>query len=170
MIFVLTGPVHSGKTTLLLKLVREWKDQGLKVHGYLSLMAIKNGKTVGYDLFDIKEERAVPFLRRKGEKHWQKIGPFFFIPETLERAQNKILSRQGDEILVVDEIGPLELQGMGVWPALSMALSRRPFRCLLVVRRPLVNDFQKLLGERPVMIFDVEQEDVSGAILKQMRK
>jgi len=42
MIFILTGPVHSGKTTFLKKVVNELKEQNFQIDGFLSEAVLKN--------------------------------------------------------------------------------------------------------------------------------
>ena len=46
-LFVLTGPVHSGKTTFLAKAVAGWKAAGLAVGGFLSVARLRNGLDQG---------------------------------------------------------------------------------------------------------------------------
>lgn len=109
MIFLLTGPIHSGKTTLLREAVQKLKGENLNVHGFLSEVILKNDRIIGYDLFDLKEEKAIPFIRREGEKEWEQIGSFYLIPKSLAEASKIILRSRDADLLVVDEVGPLEL-------------------------------------------------------------
>lgn len=168
MILVLTGPVHSGKTSLLRKLIPQLKAEGVRVGGFLSPAVVKDGKTHGYDLFDLKKERTMPSLRRRGRKDWQRIGPYFFVPAALDAAREIILTHEDGEFLVVDEVGPLELQGQGLWPALSSVLRRPALRCLLVVRRPLLGDIRTLLGRKSLRVFDLEREDISWRLAREI--
>jgi nucleoside-triphosphatase THEP1 len=170
MILVLAGPVHSGKTTFLRRLLPDLEALRLPVSGYLSLLVMNKGETAGYDLFDIKKGKSIPFLRTEGEAGWQKVGPYFFLPCGLEAAAAAILGYKPGEILIVDEVGPMELSGRGVWPALSEVLSRPLFDCLLVVRKPLLDDLQDRLGKTPVKVFDVEHPDVCSALLQALKE
>lgn len=170
MIFILTGPVHSGKTTLLKKVLPELKEGKLRICGFLSEVVLKNDKIIGYDLFDLKEEKTLPFIRRSGEKAWQKIGSFYFIPEGLAEASKIILCGRDADILVVDEVGPLELAGKGLWPALKQALSKPLTNHLLVVRKDILEDFIARLGKSRVKVFDIESKDVLSQIIKEIKR
>ena len=168
MILVLTGPVHSGKTTFLKTLLNELRARRLPVSGYLSPSVVIGGEMNGYDLFDIRKGQSTPFLRRTGQAGWQKVGPFFFLPPGLEAAEAAILGHKPGEWLIVDEVGPMELSGRGVWPALSEVISRPLLNCLLVVRTPLVGDFRRKLGHRRIEVLNIAAPGLRGALLKRL--
>jgi len=170
MIFILTGPVHSGKTTLLKKVIRELKKQKLRIDGFLSEAVVENETTIGYDLFDLKEGSSIPFIRRKGEREWEKIGPFFFIPQSLAEAKRIILCGEYSDIRFVDEVGPLELAGTGFWPALEQVVFRSSTRCFLVVRENILERFLEKLQGCDVKVFKIEDEDLYSQMIKELKK
>jgi nucleoside-triphosphatase THEP1 len=156
MIFILTGPQHSGKTTLLMRTANKLKKKNIQTEGFLSLAVNKGKNASGYDLFDLTEQVSVPFIRRKGEKNWEKTGPFYFIPQGLARAKRLILLSSEDSVLIIDEIGPLELKGRGLWPAVKQVIFSDWRIFLVVVRRSILDDFLKILKGKKVQIFDIE--------------
>jgi len=170
MIFILTGSIYSGKTTFLKKVVNELKRQNLKIDGFLSDAVLKNQERIGYDLFDLSEERSIPFIRKKGEKGWEKIGSFFFIPQSLTHAKNIILRSNEADILVVDEVGPQELTGKGLWPALKQVIFLPQKVCLLVVRRNILKDFVEIVKEKEVKIFDVRKKGIFSQIIEEIKR
>ncbi len=100
-----------------------------------------SGRDQGYDLFDLKEGTSLPFLAHEGEPDWPRVGTWHMFPPVLEKARS-ILSRDSDaDVLVVDEIGPLELGGEGLWPAFEKALERGA-RSLCVVREGILDAFR----------------------------
>ena len=165
MIFILTGPVHTGKTTLLKRVVCELKKEKIDIDGFLSEAVLENQEVMGYDLFDIKKEESVPFIRKEGEKDWQRIGPFFFIPQELARAKEIIFRSKEDALLIVDEVGPLELGGRGLWPALEEVIFRPSKRSVLVVRENILEDFLALPNKSEVKVFNIEDKEVFPDIL-----
>jgi nucleoside-triphosphatase THEP1 len=170
MVLILTGPVHAGKTTFLKNLRPFLKGQGILLSGYLSLAVLGRGQTSGYDLFDIDADLSIPFLRRRGRPGWERVGPYFFLPSGLRAAEDKIRARPDGGWLIVDEVGPQELAGRGVWPALSAVLSRPGSDFFLVVRKPLLNELRGLLGKRPVEVFDIEDENILNVLLERLFK
>jgi nucleoside-triphosphatase THEP1 len=155
MVFVLSGPVHGGKTSLLERSLPRWASRGLPFGGFLSLAATDPNGAKSYDLLDLKRGRRLPYLRREGAPHAERAGPFFFIPETLELALTIIREADACELLVVDEVGPLELRGGGLWPALREVVAEPARRSLLVVREEILDDFVAALGPRTPFVFDV---------------
>ena len=171
MIFILTGSVDSGKTTLLKKVTQELKNQKFKIDGFLSEAIIKNQEKIGYDLLELKSAKSIPFIRRSGLQDWQRIGPFFFIPEGLSWAKKIILRSREAEILVVDEIGPLELSGKGLWPVLEEVIFHRVQKFLFVLRRNILKDFLKMVGKIKTRIFDIEkEEEIFSRLIEEIKK
>lgn len=170
MVFILTGPVHSGKTTLLKKVVYELKEQKIKIDGFLSEAILKNKETVGYDLFDLKEEKSIPFIRRTEEKNWQRIGLYFFIPQGLAEAKKIILRGKDADISVVDEVGPLELYEKGFWPALKQVIFLPLTSYLLVVRINILEDFLATLGKSEVKVFDIRNKEILPQLVEEIKR
>jgi len=154
MIFVVTGSVGAGKTTLVKFLVNSLRSSGLRLAGYVSEAVRLKGKTAGYDLFEINSGRRLPFLR-KADINGQLTGAgqFYFLPSGLKAARDTIRSASDSDLLVVDEIGPAEVRGEGVWPDLYPLLNK--INCLLVIREKLLADFLPVLPP-PVMFFRAE--------------
>ena len=169
MIFILTGPVDSGKTTFLKRVIAELKKQKIKMDGFLSEAIVKDQEKIGYDLVDLGDGKSVPFIRKSGRQDWQRIGPYFFIPEGLSRAKQIILRSREAEILVVDEIGPLELSGQGLWDVLEQVIFQRFQKYLFVLRKGILQDFLKMVGRIELKIFDIKEEDVLPRLLKEIK-
>jgi len=171
-LFILTGPIHSGKTSLLKNVATGLYNQGISVDGFLCISIWEHDLVSGYDLQFIKTAQKVPFIRRTGERDWDRIGPFFFIPQTLQKAHEIILQGKEADILLVDEVGPLELQGKGLWPALQQILSHRQVNILLVVRSAMLEAVLKAVaGDRDdIRIFNVMDNDLLTELLNVLPK
>jgi len=167
-IHILTGPVHSGKTTLLKKFILELKRRRFKIDGFLSESLWDNQKIIGYDLLDLREEKSCPFIRKAGEKEWDKIGPFYFIPETMGIAKHIIKRAQNSDICIVDEVGPLELSGKGLWPVLKETLLKSQPQYLFVVRISILEKFLFKISRDDVRVFETEDKDIRTEMLKSL--
>jgi len=164
MIFVLSGPVHGGKTAFLERSLARWTARGLACGGFLSVAAADGKGERGYDLLELRTGRRHPFLRREGGPDAERTGPFFFVPETLGLARTIIREAGPGELLIVDEVGPLELRGGGLWPALRQTIGRPGRNVLLVVREEILKDVVAVLGPGAPFIFDVRDPDAQKVV------
>jgi len=149
MILILTGPVHSGKTSLLKRAAAALMERGILVHGFLSESVWDKNQTIGYDLYNLQNKKSLPFIRKKGEDEWENIGAYFFLPSGLE-------------------IGPLELLEKGLWPALKHSFAIPPQRIICVVRAQILDNFLAKIKNPDIHIFDVRMENVFSLILEKL--
>jgi nucleoside-triphosphatase THEP1 len=164
MVLILSGPVHGGKTTFLERRLPFWLARGLACDGFLSPVVIGPGGPSGYDLLEIASGRRRPYLRTEGPAQAERVGPYVFVPETLERARAIIRGAAGTGLLVVDEVGPLELQGEGLWSALGSALPGRTGTTLLVAREGIAAELAERFAPLGTAAFDVRAPDAAARL------
>ncbi|GAA4371010.1 hypothetical protein GCM10023185_46070 [Hymenobacter saemangeumensis] len=133
-IYLLTGPIRSGKTTRLMAWARA-------TPGAAGLL-MPDGPQ-GRMFHDLETGFAWPAAARLGEARPLTIGRFQFSRAAFEWANASLrgaAARPGTRWLVLDELGPLELRGEGLAPALQSILAQpaRPFHLVLVIRASLV--------------------------------
>ena len=167
---ILTGQVQSGKTTLLQKITSELKRKDISVGGFLNPSVHEKGQVTGYDLFDLREETKHPFLRKKGQADWEQIGPYFFVPDTLKQARSIIRHVKRTDICFVDEIGPYELEGKGLWPELEAILEHPIPGLFLTVRTKLLDILLDRLGKKVDKIFYITNADVHLQIIAHLEQ
>ena len=71
-------------------------------------------------------------------------------------------------LLVVDEVGPLELRGGGLWPALRDALEAPGPTLLCVVREDILGEFAARLAPLIPAVFDVNDADARMLLEKRL--
>lgn len=156
MVVVLSGPVHGGKTTFLERALSRWRARGRACDGFLSVAAAGADGARAYDLVEIAGGRRRAYLRRGGDPDAERVGPYVFVPEALERARAILRGAVPAGLLGVDEAGPLELEGRGLWPALKEAAAR-PGPTVVVAREECAAAVAAALGPAPVPVVDIRE-------------
>jgi nucleoside-triphosphatase THEP1 len=135
------------------------KAGGLPVAGLIQPGDFDDGVKVGFSIRDLQSGEEAPLARRTTREAGQYGTGFLFDAEGMELARKALASVPENAILVVDELGPVELRGRGHMPALRQALAARPPRILiLVVRRHLVPALLTALSVTDAHVVDVENE------------
>lgn len=137
-IYILSLPIQSGKTTLLL----QWLKTITHAAGFLS--PDSNGNRY---LLNIGTGESRRFQLTAGEEG-VKIGRFVFDPRVFEWGRQIILESlsQGNEWLIADEVGRLEMnQNQGWEPALKQVIAKYQLpsagkKLLLVIRDYLLDE------------------------------
>jgi nucleoside-triphosphatase len=141
---LLTGPSGSGKTTFCREVVAQMYETEALVGGFICPAVFENGKKVGIDLLNIASGEQRRLGKRSQNETEATVGCWQMDEETLAWG-NQILSGLKDEALVViDELGPLELEeGCGYQDALRL-LDEGSYHKALVVVRPSLLHLAKL--------------------------
>jgi nucleoside-triphosphatase THEP1 len=138
-VFFLTGDSGAGKSTLALELARQLKRLGVSVAGLAAPGLWDSGVRAGFDLIDLSREESRPLCRRVGPSTWPQAGPFRFSPEAVAFGLRALAEGEDADVLIIDEIGPLELGGRG-WAEALDRLSRKRRKPMIWVVRPALLD------------------------------
>ena len=139
-IIIISGEVRSGKTSRLQK----WLSEHPRADGILS--PVIHGKRYVQRLSS-GEKRRLDAVGSEQEAALLRVGTHLFLTESFAWARQELLACAGqDGWLVVDEIGPLELRGQGLEPALSVVLQERSVSVVAVVRNNLLKRVKERYG------------------------
>jgi len=140
-IFLLTGHVHSGKTSRL----AEWVASNKSIDGILA--PILNQRRYLMDIHT-SEKRLLEVDKDHNSSSAITVGKYFFSCEVFEWGCKKLMEahNKAPNWIVIDEFGPLELRGNGLSNAIEYIMSNRnsltKTKLLFVVRNKLVNAFR----------------------------
>ena len=134
---LLIGDRQSGKTSTCRRLAESARARGLTVGGIIAPAVYEQQSCAGYDVVDLATNHStrVAAIDVAGE---EQVGCFHFLKEglALGRAALENAAELPHELVIVDEVGPLELSGGG-WCAQLGPLARRDGFTLFAVRRTL---------------------------------
>lgn len=161
-IFILSGSVESGKTTLCLKLLEQFSTRGLDVKGVICPPVIEGGLKTGIDLLNTTtgEQRRLAVLRNGSTRgvvteRWQ------FDEDTLKWGNAILKNATPCDILFVDELGPLEFErGEGWQNGLSAIDSRACEMAIVVVRPALVESACRRWPDAEVITVTRQNQDL----------
>jgi nucleoside-triphosphatase THEP1 len=148
-IVLITGERGVGKTYLCQRVVDEARRRAYTCTGLLSPACFEGQEKVGISLVDVASGEERPLATADdvpGEARW---GRYRFVDCTLEWG-TRVLAEAGPcDLLVVDELGPLELEkGQGFVRALDVLVEGRFCLALVVVRPELLDEVRgRLRGE-----------------------
>ncbi|MFW5710746.1 MAG: nucleoside-triphosphatase [Spirochaetota bacterium] len=149
-LMIVSGPINSGKSTYLHRLIDHYEQQGLCVGGVTAEALFEGERKCGYDVRDVRTGVQTALVRSAGvggdkgeipnfEVRLQRVGRFYILESGLEFTKKVLEAGFDCDLLCLDEVGPLEMQGGGHSPALKMLLAEYHGTLLLVAREAVVD-------------------------------
>jgi nucleoside-triphosphatase THEP1 len=172
-VVILTGKIGEGKSGLLNEILGWLRNNQISAGGILSPAVMENGKHVGYDLINADTGERSILSRISENDDLIKVGRFSFYQSGIAFG-NKALSpdnNAGTRIIVVDEIGPWELEDQGWAPAVSDLLTLHQTPMIWVVRESIVAKVIENWNLNKYKIFNVAEcglAEITGYIEKNM--
>jgi nucleoside-triphosphatase THEP1 len=164
---IITGETGIGKTTVCTKLIELGKTYGIRISGILGIKRADGTRMVEDIATGEREKLAVPVDNQDGM-----VGSGFKFMEEGIRFGNRVIEDSGKkDVVLIDEIGPLEMKGMGFSAYSTLLDSKSPARCLLIIRKKILPLF---LEKHPVpfSLFEVTEANRSQlhqTILESMK-
>ncbi len=159
-VYLVTGPVGAGKTTFLKDLVSELKKKGIKTAGLLAEGVIEDGEKKGYRLVSVSDDEKKPFGYVKAKRGKVSTGKFTFSPDAVRWGEDVLWKGvvNGKDVLIIDEVGSLELKGQGWARAIEGILKESPMPQVWAVRYRLVDAVQTAWSFRAEEIVDINTQ------------
>jgi len=198
-VYVLTGERGSGKTMVCAEVAADARARGLDVAGILTgrsgpepgdprqVVDLRSGESRPFGTQaphddagarpKVRPPRAaaarVPGAVATAGTNSDPLTPGWeYESEAFAWANEVLSSATPCDLLIVDEVGPLELQGGRGWAQAIEVLRARDFGAALVVCRPgLLDELEASLGGPPAGVFraDLENSDaLTATILEEM--
>lgn len=158
--WIVSGFRGCGKTTFCQTFVRKAQKLGMDVAGILSPALYLNGEKESIWAEDIRgeERRRLAGIQRLAESDLA-YGPLFFDPQVIEWGNRVLAASVPCDVLVVDELGPLEFEQASGWLSAFDALASERYTHALVVVRPelLPVALHRIKAEQVIHINQVDE-------------
>lgn len=159
-LIIITGEVGQGKTSFITQMLCNMRENGLKAGGILAPGIFMNDRKEGFWLDDIITGHRYHLSSRSPKNGWLRYGHYYFNPKIL-RQGNDILVKAAENkvsLLVIDEVGPLELADHGWAPAIDKLSVSTTIPHLWAVRKSLVARASRKWSFGEVYIFDIDED------------
>ncbi len=171
-VFFITGESGSGKSKMVAALADSLRQEGASVGGLHAPGFWEGGRRGGFDLVDLLTSERRPLCRTEGPRDWTALGPFRFSPDGIAFGQQALdaAGRRDVDVLMVDEVGYLELQGQGWARQLDTLAFVREKPMVWVVRESLVEEVRKRWGLADVRIARAGTAEQARELLAELRR
>ena len=145
MVIIVTGAIGIGKTTVCRKLVEILRNRGYTCGGILTYKTADNGIIIE----DIQYGEKETLSSVNNVYHGPRTAKYFFKPEGIDFGIQAIDMGTSAAILIVDEVGYLELEGEGFINIVKLIKGGGVKDCILVIRRELLPAFLPQMPATP---------------------
>ncbi len=154
MVIIVTGVIGSGKTTVCQKVIEIARGQGQSFGGVITY------KTQNDDIIieDVQTGETKALASTSNIYQGPQTPKYSFNPEGIAFGIQAIDRATTADILLVDELGHLELRGEGFARAVEQIASGKVRNCILVIRKELLPAFLPRLGEE-ISVFETTPDN-----------
>ncbi|TVQ85641.1 MAG: DUF2478 domain-containing protein [Bacteroidetes bacterium] len=159
-VFILTGRINQGKTSMTREIVSELKKKGLTVNGFLTFGNTNDSKRNAYFIRDINTDREEYLCSTRIDKQKTSYGRFYFEKKGIS-AGNKTIEQSlktPTDLLVIDELGPMEINNQGWAPAIEKVVKQNSTAQFWVVREKLVKPMMRKWNIGDIIVFELESD------------
>src|ERR1035437_2542849 len=161
-VVIITGDIHQGKTTFAQKIVADLHEQKIRIAGFFSVGINENGIRTGFNLVDIGSSRQIELCSDKKNERRLKFGRYYFNSDAISLG-NEILNSNNlsdKQLIVIDEVGHLELNGQGWSNAIENITRNNTVPHLWIVRKSLVQKCTRRWNIGNAYIFDITESSI----------
>ena len=142
MVIIVTSVIGIGKTTICEKVIDIARSLGYSCGGIITY------KTRNEDIIieDIQTGETKALASTSNIYQGPRTAKYFFNPEGIDFGIQAIDRGTASDILLVDELGYLELSGQGFAKVIEQVVAGKVKNCIMVIREELLSAFLLQLG------------------------
>lgn len=159
-IIIITGETGRGKTSFLEKIIPMLKQSGFSVYGFIARACFDNEIKSGYILEDINSGVKINLIKTEDFNGAIKFRKYYFSADGIAQGNAIIESAStfySNSILVIDEIGPMELKGLGWSESLNKLTALQQYQTIWVVRKQILEDVINQWNLTDPVVIDISE-------------
>ena len=164
---LITGSVSSGKSYLLQSIIDYLHNENTQIGGIVC-PAVRDGEQkIGYQVIDISTGESMMLCNITDKNEGINSGKYYFSNSAFSFGEEAIKrSMKNSQVIIVDEIGNLELKCQG-WYDIAYHLLKNmktnpQISCIILsVRKSILNDIIKMFDISDYVIFDIDKYNSS---------
>ena len=136
-LILITGEIGSGKTSLCRELVKIARQKDVDLAGLISPGVFNNQDKIAIDVHDLRSGKQKRLAElNKNQNQGLRTKRWAFDPEAVAWGNQILAEAAPCDLLLIDEIGPLELNRDQGWVNALQTLKAGKYQCAVVVIRP----------------------------------
>ncbi len=164
-ILLVTGKVQGGKTSYLTELAEQLKKREIKVGGFLAPGSFESGERSGFRLKNLLTGLELPMASVREAPGWDSYRRFWFNPDAFRAGREWISASLAEkvELVIIDEVGPMELEGSGWSETLKFLQQVSVPIQVWSVRESLVTELREQWNLSTAGLIHIEKTDLAQA-------
>lgn len=141
-IYLLSGEVHSGKSTFMGQLADACLEKELTLAGFVATGTFNDDRRDSFILRDLSSDASFLLGTIEKRANWIKHRDFYFDPAAIARGEELIRTGLENKVdlIILDELGPMELAGNGWSGAIRMLEENFKIPQVWVVRKRIIKE------------------------------
>ncbi len=143
---IINGVAGSGKTPWVESLKALLQNEGQLVDGFISVKENMDKHHWHHNLMRIKtgEQRKMTTMDYNGNA--KRVGKFFFLEGAFNWANSQLEDICDATWVILDEVGPLELEEKGLFPVMECIANHSPRHIVMTMRPSVTNQFMDFIS------------------------
>ncbi len=165
-VFILTGKINQGKTSLTGQIVSRLKEEGVSVKGFLTMGNTNDSRRNAYFIKDIETGEQTELCSTLADRQKPNFGRFYFEENGFQKGCSLIEQSMAEptDLVVIDELGPMEINDWGWAPAIEKVVESNSSAQFWVVREKLIKPMMRKWNVGDVIVFRLEEDKLTTII------